>query len=370
MLPPLTQIPDGIVSLGDYETLARERLSPAAWAYLSGGAADEITLHKNRSAFDELEIMPRLFRDLSGASTEVTLFGRKYPHPVFIAPTAYHHLFHPAGETATATGAAAFDAGMVVSTQASTSLEDIAASMQSPLWFQLYIQPDREFTLELVQRAEAAGYQALVVTADAPLTGMRNREQRAGFQLPPGIDAVNLQGMRRLAPQDRVFGNELLAAAPTWKDLAWLQSRTRLPVLVKGILSPQDARVAIDQGVSGVVVSNHGGRTLDTAPTSLHALPAIATEVAGAVPVLMDGGIRRGTDIFKALARGADAVLVGRPILHGLAAAGALGVAHVLKILLTEFETTMALAGCATLHDIRLSATHPDRSSTQSPATT
>lgn len=349
MLPPLAQIPQGVVSLSDYEALARERLSPETWAYLSGGAADEITLRKNRSAFDEIEIVPRLFRDLTDATTAVTLFGQKYAHPIFIAPTAFHHLFHPQGETATAMGAAAFQAGMVVSTQASTPLENIATSAQGPLWFQLYIQPDRDFTLDLIRRAEAAGYQALVVTADAPLAGIRNREQRAGFQIPPGIDAVNLRGIRSHAPQDRVFGSELLAAAPTWKDLAWLQSQTLLPVLVKGILSPQDARIAIDQGISGIIVSNHGGRTLDTAPATLHVLPMIAAEVRGATPILLDGGIRRGTDIFKALSLGADAVMIGRPILHGLSVAGALGVAHVLKILLTELEITMALAGCVTL---------------------
>lgn len=349
MLPPLTEIPAVIVSLGDYEALARERLDPAVWAYLSGGAADEITLRKNRGAFDEMEIIPRVFRDMSGASTALKLFGHHYAHPVFLAPTAFHKLFHPDGETATAMGAAAYDAAMIVSTQASTPLEDIAKTTRGPLWFQLYFQPDREFTLSLVRRAEAAGYQALVVTADAPLSGLRNRGQRAGFRLPPGIDAVNLRGMSPPASEDRVFGSELLAAAPTWKDVVWLQSRTRLPIIVKGILSPADARIAIDHGVSGIVVSNHGGRTLDTVPATLHALPAIAAAVNGAVPILLDGGIRRGTDVFKALACGANAVLVGRPILHGLAAAGAPGVAHVLKILLTELQIAMTLAGCATL---------------------
>lgn len=356
MLPPLTQIPAGIVSLSDYEPLARERLSPQAWAYLAGGAADEITLRNNSAAFDALEITPRLFGEFGAATTGLSLFGREFAHPVLIAPTAFHRLFHPEGETATVLGAAAMDAGMVVSTSASTPLEQLAAAARGPLWFQLYIQPDRDFTLQLVQRAEASGFQALVVTADAPLTGLRHREHRAGFQIPAAIEAVNLRGMRQLPPQDRIFGSELLAAAPTWRDLAWLCSHTRLPVLVKGILSAHDARRAISEGAAGIVVSNHGGRTLDTAPATIRALPAIAAEVNGAVPVLVDGGIRRGTDIFKALACGADAVMVGRPILHGLAAAGALGVAHVLRILLTELQTTMALAGCPTLPSVRASA--------------
>ncbi|MFT3991535.1 MAG: alpha-hydroxy acid oxidase [Luteolibacter sp.] len=352
MLPPLNQIPPHVVALEDYELLARERLSPGAWAYLAGGAADGITLGENRAAFDRLRIVPRVLRDLSEASTRLTLFGQEYEHPIFIAPTAYHRLFHDQGEIATVLGAAAFQAGVIVSTQASVSLEEIAANAQSPLWFQLYIQPDRDFTLELVRRAEAAGYQALVVTVDAPISGIRNKEQRVGFHLPPGVEAVNLRGMRTLPPGDRVFGSGLLASAPTWNDVEWLCERTRLPVLVKGILSPDDARCALDHGVSGIIVSNHGGRVLDTVPATIEVLPEIVETVDQAVPVLLDGGIRRGTDIFKAISRGADAVLVGRPILYGLAAAGALGVAHVLKILRSELEATMALSGRVTLREV------------------
>lgn len=352
-LPPLTAIPPEIVSLEDYEAVARERLSPEVWAYLSGGAADEVTVRENRAAFDRRTILPRLLCDLRGAHTRLTLLGREFAHPILVAPTACHRLFHPEGEMGTLLGAAALEAGMVVSTSASTPLETLAAENLAPLWFQLYIQPDREFTRKLVRRAQEAGYQALVLTADAPLNGIRNRERRAGFQLPPDLAAVNLRGMTPSPPADRVFGSTLLNLAPRWEDVAELCASTPLPVLLKGVLHPADVAPALEAGIAGIVVSNHGGRTLDTVPATIDALPAVVTAAAGRVPVLMDGGIRRGTDIFKAIAAGADAVMIGRPVIHGLAAAGAPGVAHVLKILRGELEMAMALAGCATLADVR-----------------
>src|SRR5690606_34056075 len=225
-------------------------------------------------------------------------------------------------------------------------------------WFQLYIQPDREFTATLVRRAEASGCRALVVTVDAPVSGVRNREKRSGFALPAGVAAVNLQGMRALPPQAARAGESplltsaLVASAPTWKDVAWLRSLTRLPILLKGVLAPDDARRALDEGIAGVIVSNHGGRALDTVPASIEALPAIAQAVGGRMPLLLDGGIRRGTDIVKALALGASAGLVGRPFMHGLAAAGALGVVHVLHILRTELEMAMVLCGRRTLAEL------------------
>ena len=254
--------------------------------------------------------------------------------------------------------ASALNAVMIVSTQASVSLEEIAAAASSPLWFQLYIQPDRAFTEALVRRAEAAGYRALVLTVDAPVNGVRNREQRAGFVLPPDIQAVNLQGMRSPAmppPADNgslLLGGSLLAAAPTWADIRWLRSITRLPLLLKGVTAVEDACEALEQGVDGLVVSNHGGRTLDGMAASLDCLEPIAEALNGRLPLLFDGGIRRGTDILKALALGADAVLIGRPYIYGLAAAGAVGVAHVLQILRAEFEVAMALTGCRDLQAI------------------
>ncbi len=351
-LPPLETIPPEVVSLDDYEPLARERLTDPVWAYLSGGAADELTLAENRAAFDRLQLLPRIFQDLTQASTRLSLLGRDYAHPIFIAPTAFHGMFHPGGELATVLGASAMETCMTVSTQAGTAIEDIARDALVPPWFQLYLQPDRTFTADLVKRVEAAGCTALVLTADAPLHGLRNREQRAAFRVPPGIEPVNLRGMELVPPADKVFGSHLLAKAPTWTDLAWLRSLTDLPILLKGVLAPDDALLAISHGASGIIVSNHGGRTLDTVPAAIEALPRIAAAVQGRVPILLDGGIRRGTDVLKSLALGATAVMIGRPVLHGLAAAGATGVAHVLKILRTELEIAMALTGRPTLGDI------------------
>ena len=355
-LPPLARIPAEIVAVTDYEPYARARVEPSAWAYLTGGGADEITLRANRGAFDALRLNPRVLTDFArSAGTEVTLFGRTFDHPILLAPVAYQKLAHPEGELATVQGAAAARAGMIVSTHASVSLEEIARAAQTPLWFQLYVKADRGVARELVQRAEAAGYAALVLTVDAPVGGVRNGEQRAQFRLPPGVTAVNLPGAAPMGGRGIPPGSlrdGLLAAAPTWKDVEWLQSLTRMPVLVKGILSVEDAGRAADVGAAGIVVSNHGGRTLDTLPATIAALPRIADRIGGRIPLLLDGGIRRGTDVLKALALGATAVLVGRPLLYGLAAAGAPGVAHVLNVLRGELEGAMALTGRATLAEI------------------
>jgi 4-hydroxymandelate oxidase len=354
--PPLTKIPPEIVAVADYEPLARARVEASAWAYLTSGGADEVTLRDNRAAYDRLRLNPRVLTDFSrGGSTAVTLFGTTFDYPILLAPVAYQRLAHPDGERATVQGAAAAKTGMIVSTHASVLLEDIAKAAPAPLWFQLYIKPDRGMTRELVQRAEAAGYRAIVLTVDAPVGGVRNGQQRAQFDLPVGVDAVNLRGKspmggRGVEPGSLAAG--LLATAPTWKDVGWLQSLTKMPVLVKGILSAEDGERAVKEGVAGIVVSNHGGRTLDTLPATIDALPRIADRVAGRVPLLVDGGIRRGTDVLKALALGASAVLVGRPLLYGLAVAGPIGVTHILNILRSELEVAMALTGRATLAEI------------------
>lgn len=359
----LRQIPPTVAAVADYEPFARERMTAEAWAYIAGGAADEITLQENIAAFRRLQLRPRVLQDLSGGSTALDLLGQRFAFPILLAPVAFHRLVHPDGEIATAMAAAAMGTGMIVSTQASITLEDIIRQVRSqgstaPLWFQLYIQPDREFTLNLVRRAEAAGYGALVLTVDAPVNGVRNQEQRLGFALPPGVEPVNLRGMRPppatagRAGEPIVMGGPLLAAAPTWKDIDWLRGATRLPLLLKGITSGEDAREAVAHGVDGIVVSNHGGRVLDTLPASIDVLPEVARAVDGRVPVLMDGGVRRGTDVLKALALGAAAVLIGRPYIYGLAAAGAVGVSHVLHILRAELEFAMALTGCRNLEAI------------------
>lgn len=362
--PLLSTIPRDIAAAADYTPYARARLDDNAWAYIASGAADELTWQDNAAAFDRLRLEGRVLADVRGGHTRLQLFGQDFAHPILLAPVAYQRLAHPDGELATAQAAAALDTGMVVSTLASATLEDIARHTSAPLWFQLYVQPDRAFTLELVRRAEAAGYQALVVTVDAPIAGVRNREQRAGFQLPPGVGAVNLHGMRGPQPQALATGqsavfDRLMAHAPTWDDIATLRSATRLPLILKGITGVADARRALAAGADGIVVSNHGGRTLDTLVSAIDALPPIADAVGDRLTVLMDGGIGRGTDVLKALARGAHAVMVGRAWLYGLAAAGPLGVAHVIRLLRDELEVAMALTGCRTLADVSADLLHP-----------
>jgi len=359
----LTPVPAHIVNLADHEAEASQRLDAATWAYLHGGAADQLTRDANATAWQSLHLHPRVLRPLAESHTRVQVLGQTLAHPLLLAPTAYQRLAHPDGELATALAASAQQTGMVLSTQASCLLEDVAQlflaqreppqqTAPAPLWLQLYLQPRRDDTLALVHQAEAAGYEALVLTVDAPLHGVRDAERRTGFRLPPHIRAVNLPTPLPDATPTGLDASHtlqtLLAQAPTWDDVRWLVEQTRLPVLLKGILHPDDARMALDCGAAGVIVSNHGGRTLDTALPTATALPAISSAVGSHITVLVDGGIRRGTDVFKALCLGAHAVLIGRPVLHGLAHSGAMGVAHVIRQLLDEFQVAMALCGVAT----------------------
>lgn len=345
------------VCLEDYERLAQAKLDANARAFFAGGAGDEITVRWNREAFDRLALNPRVLRGGSGGHTRFTLFGREFKHPIFVAPMSLQKLAHAHGEIATAIAADAQDACMVLSAQASVPMEEAYQAGATCRWFQLYVQPTKPATLQLVRRAEAAGFEALVVTVDAPVSGARTREHRAGFKVPPHITPVNLESLPPLQPpvltrdQSVVF-DHFMALATTWKDLVWLKTQTKLPILVKGILNEEDAAHAVDIGIDGIIVSNHGGRTLDTVPATIDVLPEIAEATEGKIPLLLDGGIRRGTDVLKAIARGASAVLVGRPIIYGLAVDGTLGAAHVLRILRDEFEMAMALTGCRTLADI------------------
>lgn len=358
----LQAIPPDVFCLADYERHAEQHMDARAWAYLQGGAADEHTLGANARAWQDLSLVPRVLRRTAGGHTRTELFGRTMAHPLMLAPIAYQRLAHPEGEFGSALAAAAQEAGYVLSTQSSIALEDIADAialdhLRGPLWMQLYLQPDREFTRLLVKRAEAAGYEALVVTVDAPTSGVRDRERRAGFRLPEHVSAVNLRGMQlpqapELTAEQSALFDDLLLHAPTWDDIAWLRQITRLPIVLKGVLHADDARLALEAGVQGLIVSNHGGRTLDTTVTTARALPRIVAAAGPSMPVLVDGGIRRGTDVLKALALGARAVLIGRPAVHALATAGALGVAHGIRLLRDELEAAMALTGCATLADI------------------
>lgn len=351
------------VSLADYERLAADVLDANAWAYLAGGAGDEITVRWNREGYDRLALLPRVLREYSGDEhTRVSLLGRTWDHPIFVAPIAYQRLFHPDGENAMTVAAAAQRAGMVLSMQSSTAMEHLPADADTCKWFQIYLLPDKDDTITLVRRAEAFGFEALVVTVDAPINGLRDRERRAGFTLPPGVVAAHLTALRppasrQVSDNDSIIFQHLMPSAPTWRDITWLKSQTRLPILIKGILSPDDAERAIDVGADAIVVSNHGGRTLDTLPATIEVLPMVSKQVAGRVPVLIDGGIRRGTDVLKALALGAAAVMVGRPIVFALAVAGARGASHALRLLRDEFEVAMALTGCRTISDIQMPQT-------------
>lgn len=351
------QIPESVVAVEDYEPLASGKLSREAYGYYAGGAADEATLRWNRQAYERVRLRPRVLAAIEGGSTEIALFGQRFAHPILVAPTAHHKLASPHGEIATVVGASGAKAGMVVSTEADVRLEEVAAAARTPLWFQLYIQHDRGYTLELVRRAEAAGYGALMVTVDAPVFGARNTEQRSGYRPPKLSEHANLAGLHtthfaHAALGESLMFNGFMDVAARWDDIAWLRANTRLPLILKGIMTPEDALRGLDAGADGLAVSNHGGRVLDTVPASLDALPAVARAVDGHVPLLFDGGIRRGTDVLKALALGASAVMVGRPILYGLAVAGPAGVAHVLHLLRCEFEVAMVLTGCARLEEI------------------
>ncbi len=349
-------VPPDVVCAADYARYAQERLPAGIWAYIAGAGADGLTMRRNREAFDNLQLSGRVLADMAGASTHSTLLGLPLDVPIILAPVAYQKLAHPDGELATALAASACSTWMTISTLASVRIAEIAAASQAPLIFQLYFQQEREATLSLVRRAEEAGCRALMVTVDAPVNGVRNDQQRAGFQLPPNVRPVNIEGMpgpvSRAGPGESPVFKGLLDKAPTWADITWLRSQTSLPILLKGIMSPRDAERAIENGLDGIVVSNHGGRVLDTLPSSLEALQVIAPAVKGRVPILFDGGVRRGTDVLKALALGARAVLIGQPIMHALAVAGPVGLIHLLTILRAEFEVAMALTGCAAISDI------------------
>lgn len=348
--------PGELFDVPDFERAAKAAATPMAWDYISGAAADELTLRWNSESYQKLRLKPRVLQDVSKLDTRVTLLGRELPFPILIAPTAYHKLFHPEGELATVRGAGAADATMVASASATVAIEDIAKAAAKPVWFQLYMQPNREFTADIVRRAEGAGCEALVLTVDTPVLGPRYRELRSHFTLPPGVERANLRGLPGAVGAHRPTESNIYSITldPTlsWKDIDWLRSLTKMPIFLKGILNPDDADRAAGLGVAGIIVSNHGARNLDTAPATIDALPEVVAKVRGRVPVLVDGGIRRGTDILKALALGATAVLIGRPVVYGLTAQGAEGVTHVINILRRELEMAMALSGRPSIKSI------------------
>jgi 4-hydroxymandelate oxidase len=347
------------VNVMDFERIARERLSPLAWDYYASGANDEITLRENRSAFDRLALHYKVLVDVSARSLRTRVLGHEVSMPLLLAPTAFHRLAHPDGELATARAAGAAGTIMILSTLSNTRIEDVVAAASGPVWFQLYVYRDRRVTQGLVERVEAAGCQGLVLTVDAPLLGRRERDVRNRFHLPDGLVLENMLpvGLEDLPPgaQDSglaAYFAALLDPALTWADVAWLRSITRLPLVIKGVVRPDDALRAVDCGASGVMVSNHGGRQLDTSPATIDVLPAIVEAVGARAEILLDGGVRRGTDVLKAVALGARAVAIGRPVLWGLAAGGQEGLGRMLGLLRDEIDLALALCGCASMAEV------------------
>ena len=353
----LRTLPPELISSADYARMASAFIDLPTLEYIRGGSGKELTLARNNSAFDAIEIYPRLLRDCTQGHTRSQLLGHVFRHPILLAPVAAQKLVHPEGEIASARAAELLDTGFVCSTLASTTLESVAQELSGNKWFQLYLQPKREDSVKLIQRAQAAGYQAIVITLDAPIQPLSQRAQRAGFVLPSFAAPINLQHFTApaqvaLRADDSIIFQGMMREAPSLADIQWLQTQTQLPIIAKGVLHPDDALQLKAIGIAAIIVSNHGGRSLDGAPASIAALPAIRAALGKDFPLLIDGGIRTGSDIFKALALGANAVLIGRPQVYALAVAGTLGVAHLLKLLRDELETCMALAGCATLADI------------------
>lgn len=354
ILEPLTQIPAYLQTIHDYEIEAEKHLSEMVWSYLQGGSMEEHSAQENLTLFKDIQLLPRVLKDLTHGNTECEILGQHYPHPIFLAPIGHQQQFHPEAEAASALAAEVMGSNIILSTFTNTDMRSL--KQENPYkWFQLYWQGDREKSLALVKMAEAHHYKAIVITVDSPHTGIRDRERKAFFHLPDNMQHPHTPThipLPELNKGEHPIFNGLMRIAPTWEDIAYIVKNTELPVLLKGVTHPQDALLAIQHGVKGLIISNHGGRVLDTCISPLLALQMIKKVVPSNFPLLYDGGIRRGSDIFKAIALGASAVCIGRPQIYGLASAGALGVAHVLKILKEELEITMALMGTATVSDI------------------
>ena len=348
-----------LVSVFDYEAAAREKLPKTAYDYYRSGANDELTLHENHAAYERIKLKPKVLIDTSKRDLTTTVLGQTLSMPIMVAPTAFHCMAHPEGEVATARAAGKAGALMMLSTLSTSSIEEVLPEATGPVWFQLYVYKDREATLSLVERAVSYGCTAIALTVDAQVWGRRERDIKNRFRLPKGLSIKNLMPAGKGDFPDEKADSGLAAYVTwqfdqtlTWKDIDWLCSKANVPVLLKGVLHPDDARRAADHGAAGIIVSNHGARQLDTVPATIEALPDLVEAVDGKMDVLIDGGIRRGTDVFKAIALGAKAVGVGRPIIWGLAVDGEQGAKRVIDIVRKDFELTMRLCGCATLEDI------------------
>ncbi len=358
---------DSILDIRDFEYYAQSKLPESIAAFFSRGAGHEITLKENVSAFDRIKLLPRVLRNVEKRSLATTVFNQPIDFPLLIAPMAFQRLAHPEGEIAVAKAAQDHNLIMTASTLSTYSLEEIAANSTCPPWFQLYIYKDRELTKNLVQLAEASGYQGIVLTVDAPIYGKRIKELQTPLILPPKFEIKNLiaAGLPlKDIPPSKLAGYlaSLLDPALNWNDITWLQSLTSLPIILKGIMNPKDIQIAIANSIEAVIISNHGGRQLDTTLSSIETLKLMKGLGDGKIEIILDGGIRKGIDILKALALGARAVMVGRPILWGLAVGGEEGVKRVLTILKAELDLAMALCGYSSLHQINEEVLHfPDK---------
>ncbi len=355
-----------IINLVELEALARARLPVSVFDYYASGADDEVTLRANRAAFERLAVHHRVLVDVSRRTTATTVLGHPVTSPILVAPTAFHGMACAEGELATARAASAAGTIMTLSSLSNTNVEEVAKASTTPLFFQLYVYRDRGATTALVRRVEAAGAKALVLTVDAPLLGRRERDVRNRFALPKGLFVRNMlaAGYGEVATEQPDSGlaayfASLIDSSLSWTDIDWLRQLTRLPVVVKGIVRADDARRARDHGASAIVVSNHGGRQLDGSPATIDVLPRVADAVGDSVEIWLDGGVRRGTDVLKAIALGARAVLIGRPVLWGLALGGEQGARSVIDALQREFDVAMALSGCPSVAAITGDLIHP-----------
>ncbi len=366
ILASLNHIPIEVVCAQDYEWLAPNFIPKDKLAYISGGSGHDVTLQRNVKVFSDFSITPRVLQDVSSGTTETTILGQQFKHPIFLAPLAYQSLAHSQAEIATAYAAESTDSCMVASTLSSVPLEQIAECAGPERWFQLYFQHREEDTQALIDRAIKAGFKAIVVTVDAAVQAPSMRAIRAGFQMPEEIVAANIVHQQPFAEskvkqgQNHIFGS-YAQNAPSKEKLQELIKQSPVPVIIKGVMHPDDATELKAMGAAGIIVSNHGGRTLDGAPASLSVLPSIRRAVGDKFPVFLDSGIRSGADIFKAIVLGADAVLIGRLQIYALSVAGALGVAHMIKLLREELELTMAMAGCSNIDEIKKSELHKSR---------
>ncbi|XP_027064529.1 glycolate oxidase-like isoform X1 [Coffea arabica] len=347
-----------ITNVTEYQAIAKQKLPKMVYDYYASGAEDEWTLAENRNAFSRILFRPRILIDVSRIDMTTTILGFKISMPIMIAPTAMQKMAHPEGEYATARAASAAGTIMTLSSWATSSVEEVASTGPGIRFFQIYVFRDRNIVAQFVRRAERAGFKAMALTVDLPRGGRREADIKNRFTLPPFLTLKNFEGLD-LGKMDKADDSGLISYAAgqtdrtlTWKDFKWLQTITSMPILVKGVLTAEDARIAVQNGAAGIIVSNHGARQLDYVPATIMALEEVVKAAQGRVPVFLDGGVRRGTDVFKALALGASGIFIGRPVVFSLAAEGEAGVRKVLQMLREEFELTMALSGCRSLSEI------------------